>query len=148
MRAPVAVDAGFRQAQPFDWPPLEKMLLDNLLRITRMNLPVPHRIRVDDDNRAMLALIQTAGLVRPNLLFQARFLDGVLEGRFELLASLRQTAWPRSRAIPFVGTDKKMMFEKGHSLLDSFFWRRMHRHRSTNGVPASGFSETISLDAS
>ena len=59
---------------------MHDVLADNLRHIFRLHKSVPDPLWIDHNRRPMLALIQTAGLVSPNLLFQACFLDGVLEG--------------------------------------------------------------------
>jgi hypothetical protein len=56
----VAVDAGFSQAQPLHRTSSNKVLLDDLLNVAGMHIAVPDGLRINNDDRAMLALIQAA----------------------------------------------------------------------------------------
>jgi hypothetical protein len=91
------------------------MLLNDLLDVTGVYLAVPHRLRIDDDHWPMLALIQAAGLVGPDLVLETGSLDRVLESRFKFFASVRKAARPGRRLVALVGTEEEMMFKKGHS---------------------------------
>lgn len=100
--------------QPLDQPSVNQMLLNDLLDIARMNVAVPDCLRIDNHDRPVFTLIQTSGLVGADLVFEPGVLDGILEGGLELLASSGKTARTGRGAIPLVGADKKMVFEKRH----------------------------------
>jgi hypothetical protein len=63
MRAGFGVDAIVGQAQAFDWFATDKMLLYDFGGIAGLNVSVPDGFGIDDDNRAVLALIKAQRLV-------------------------------------------------------------------------------------
>jgi hypothetical protein len=67
MGAGFSVDAPVRQAQAFDGPAMNQVLLDDLGGIFRLHMAVPDRIRVDHNRGAVLALIKAAGFVDAHL---------------------------------------------------------------------------------
>jgi hypothetical protein len=139
----IAVDAGVGQTKALDRISLDEMLLNDLFRIAEMDAAVPDRVRIDDDNGTVFALVKTAGFVRAYLVLEACLLDGVLEGRLQFLAALRQAAGARGGGIALVGADKDVVFKQGHPVLDSVDRRRMHRPPHGNAVPAARLFETI-----
>jgi hypothetical protein len=66
VRALRSIDALLCQPQSLDGLSLDNVGLDDLLDILRPHAPVPNCFRVDDDRRAMLALVETPGFIRPN----------------------------------------------------------------------------------
>jgi hypothetical protein len=56
----VAVDAGFSQSQPFHWASPDQVLSNDLLNIAGVHVAVPDGLGINNDHRAMLALIQAA----------------------------------------------------------------------------------------
>ena len=74
------VDAGFSQTEALDWPALDQMLLDDLLDVTHVYVSIPDGLGVDDDDRAVFALIEAAGLVGPDFMLHAGIFDRIFEG--------------------------------------------------------------------
>jgi hypothetical protein len=66
MRTGFRIDALVREAKPFHWTPADQVLLHNFGRICRLHVPIPNRLRVNDDCGPMLALIEAARLVDPH----------------------------------------------------------------------------------
>jgi hypothetical protein len=59
----IGVKAGIGQDQSLHWLSTYDVGFDNLIHIGRRDSAIPDRVRVHDQIRTMLALIQTAGLV-------------------------------------------------------------------------------------
>jgi hypothetical protein len=70
VRALRSIDASFGQPQPLDGLSLENVGVDDLRDILRLYAAIPNRFRVDHDRRAMLALVETPGFIRPDSGFQ------------------------------------------------------------------------------
>ena len=111
MRATLCIQARIGQPQPLNRAPMHKMLVNDLFHISRMNKPIPNRIRIDHDNRPMFALVKTAQLVSAYLALQSGVLYRVLESRLQLPAMLPAAAWPRSTLVPLVSANKNVMPE-------------------------------------
>ncbi len=60
--------------------PSTRCSLDDLLDVTRVYVAIPDGLGVDDDDRAVLALIEAAGLVGPDFMLQAGIFDRIFEG--------------------------------------------------------------------
>jgi hypothetical protein len=88
MRAGLCVDALIGQTQPFDRPPGDQMLGDNLRRIFGLDVPIPDRLGVNDDRRAVFALIQAAGFVDAHFAGKPCGLGKLLQLRVQFAASV------------------------------------------------------------
>lgn len=66
MRALRSIDTFRCQPQSFDGLSLDQVGFDDFRNILRLYAAVPNRFRVDDDRRAMLALVETPGFIRPD----------------------------------------------------------------------------------
>ena len=111
MRAVLRVEAGVGKAQALDGTVVEEMFGDDLLDVTRVDVAVPDGLGIDHDDGAVLALIEAAGLVGADVVLEAGFLDGVLEGRFELLAAVRKATGTGGGFVALVGADEDVMVE-------------------------------------
>jgi len=60
MRAALRIQAFLGYAQPLNRPPSNQMLFDDLRRILRPHVAIPHGFRINHDGRPVLALIQAA----------------------------------------------------------------------------------------
>ena len=132
------VEAGSWKPKALDGTAVQQMFGDDLIDILELDKAVPDSLGIDDDHGAMLALVEAAGLVGPDHVLEAGTLDGVLEGRFELLAALRKAAWPGGVLVSLVGADEQMMLKFRHwrtSLLPAAF--------VTVDMRRTGLSETI-----
>jgi hypothetical protein len=59
----------------------------------------------------MLTLVEAAGLVGADDMFEACVFNGILECGFDLLAAFRKTAWPGRGLIAFVGANEDVMLK-------------------------------------
>jgi hypothetical protein len=116
VRAMFGVEAGIWQAQPFDGTAVEEMLGDDLLDVFDVDEAVPDGLGIDHDDGAMLALVEAAGFVGPDMVFEASVFDGVLEGGFELFASVGKATGAGGAFVALVGADKDVMIEFRHYL--------------------------------
>ena len=60
------VQAFISQPQSLHRPPAHNMRLDNLIHVGQRHAAIPHRFRIDNEVWAMLALVETAGVIRPH----------------------------------------------------------------------------------
>ena len=86
MRAVAGIDAGVRQPKALHRPAVDQVLLDDLLGVAGMGETVPDRLRINHQDRGMLALIKAPSLIDADPMLQARSFDGVLERAAQLLA--------------------------------------------------------------
>ena len=91
--------------------PCDQVLGDDFIHIFELHKAVPDRLGIDHDDRAMLALVEAAGLVGADQMLQTGIFDSVLEGRFQLFAALGKTAWAGRGLVALVGADKEVMLE-------------------------------------
>jgi hypothetical protein len=134
MGAALGVEAGVGEYQPLDGTAVEEMLVDDLLHVFDMDEAVPDGVGVDDDDGAVLALVETAKLIRADLSLEANAFDGVLERIFQLFAALVAAAWAASVFFPLVGAEEEMVLKLRHDDF-SFLYRVV--------VRCTGVSETI-----
>ena len=111
MGATLCVQAGIGQTKPCQRPPMEQVFADNLLNVLQLDEAVPDGLGVDHDDGTVLALIEAARLICPDREFQASFLQGVFERRFELFSALAAATRAGSALIPLVPTDKEVVLE-------------------------------------
>ena len=86
MRAVVGVDAGVGKAEALDGTAVEEVLLDDLFGVVGIGETVPDGFGIDDEDGAVLALIEATGFVDADTVLEARGFDGILEGAAEFLA--------------------------------------------------------------
>ena len=61
---------------------MNQVLGDDFVDVFQVNETIPDGLGIDHNDRAMLALVKTAGLIGADLVLEAGVLDRVLEGRF------------------------------------------------------------------
>ncbi len=74
------VETGVGEAQVLDGTVVEEVFGDDLRDVFDVDEAVPDGLGVDHDDGAVLALVETAGFVGPDVVLEAGFLDGVFEG--------------------------------------------------------------------
>ena len=111
VRASLCIQAGAGKSKALDWAAMDEVFCDDFIDIFEVDEAVPDGLGIDHHGRAVLALIEAAGLVGADEMLEASVFDGVLEGGFELLAALRETAWTRCGLVALVGADEEVMFE-------------------------------------
>ena len=117
MGASVCVQTGIGDAEALDGAVVEEVLGDDLVDVFEVDAAVPDGFGVDDDDGAVLALVEAGGLVGADGVFEAGFFDGVLEGGLELFAVLAAAAWAGGVFVAVVVADEEMMFELWHEAI-------------------------------
>jgi hypothetical protein len=115
MRATLGVQAGIGQPQALHRTAVQQMLLNDFSHVPGMHKAVPDGVGIDHHDRSVLALVETAQLIRPDLSLQPGVLDGVLERALQLSAALAGAAWTRCAFVAFVGADEDVMLELRHA---------------------------------
>jgi len=118
VRAVVGVDAGVGKAEAFHGAAVEEVLLDDLFGIAGASETVPDGFGVDDEDGAVLALVEAPGFVYANTMLEAGGFDGVLEGAAEFLAVFEGAAGAGG-FVALVEADEEVMFEDWHAGLDA-----------------------------
>jgi hypothetical protein len=113
--ASLCVQTGIGQAEALDGATVEEMFGDDLLDVFDVDEAVPDGFGIDDDYGAVLALVEAAGLVGADGVFEAGFFDGVLEGGLELFAMLGTAAGAGGVFVAVIVADEEVMFELGHA---------------------------------
>jgi hypothetical protein len=132
------IEAGSRKTEPLHRAAMQEVFVDDLIYIFELDEAVPDRLGIDDDNRAMLALVEAARLVGANKVLQSCVLNSVLERKFELFTSLGQAAWTGRVLVTLVGANEEMMLKFRHGR--PFF---LFAAFAAVNVRRRGLSETI-----
>ncbi len=114
MFAAFSIKAGVGQAQPLDWLPANDVRFDDLVYVGFGNVPVPDGFWIDNDCWTVLALIQTAGLIRPHFALQAALRELLLECLLQLGLGGWIAASPRIARRTLVPADEDMLLEFRH----------------------------------
>lgn len=118
VRAVIGVDAGVGKAEAFDGAAVEEVLLDDLFGVAGFGEAVPDGVGIDDEDGAVLALVETTGFIDADAVLEAGGFDGVLEGAAELLGVLVGAAGAGG-LVALVETDEEVVFKGWHSGLDA-----------------------------
>lgn len=78
--AVLGVETGVGEAQALNGTAVEEMFGDDFFDVFDVDEAVPDGLGIDHDDGAVFALVEAAGFVGPDVVFEASFLDGVLEG--------------------------------------------------------------------
>jgi hypothetical protein len=78
------IEAGFGELKPFQGFSPDDVRLDDFIHIGFGDVPIPDCVRIDHDVWSMLALIETARLIGPNLAFQAALRELLFEQLLQL----------------------------------------------------------------
>lgn len=114
MRAVLGIEAAFGQSQTFYGTAVDEVLGDDLVHVLELDKAIPDGLGIDHHHRAMFTLIKTSRLVGTDKMLQARVFDGIFEGGFDLLRSMRKAAGTGRGFIALVGANKEMVFEFRH----------------------------------
>lgn len=76
MGAVLGVEAGVGEAEALDGTVVEEVFGDDLFDIASVDVAVPNGFGIDDDDRAVLALVETAGFVGADMVFEASVFEG------------------------------------------------------------------------
>jgi hypothetical protein len=110
----IGVEAGVGEAEALDWAAMEDVFADNLVYVLEFDEAVPDGLGVNDDGGAVLALVEAAGLVGSDGVFETGGFEGVFEGVFEFLAAAGAATGARGGVVALVGADKDVVFELCH----------------------------------
>jgi hypothetical protein len=110
----LGIEAGAGKSKPLHGTAMDEVFIDDFIDIFEPDEAVPDCLGIDHNGWAVLALVEAAGLVGADEVLEASVLDCVLEGRFELLASLRETAGTGRGFVTLVGADEEMVLKFWH----------------------------------
>jgi hypothetical protein len=127
VRAVVGVDAAGGEAKALDGAAVDEVFFNYFVDILFIHEAVPDGFRVDDEDGPVFALVETAGFVDADAVFQAGMLGGVLEMATEFLAALEAATGAGGGFVALVCADKDVVFEAWHGGLDAGFQLAMHR---------------------
>jgi hypothetical protein len=115
MRAAGGVDAALGQPQPLDGTSAGQVLADDLLHIFRLNMAVPHGLRINDNGWPVLALVETAGFVSADAGAETGGANGILKQALQLSLAVGGAGWAGTPWFTGIGTDKDVMFKSGQT---------------------------------
>jgi hypothetical protein len=117
VRAVFGVEARVGEAEALDGTIVEEVFGDDLVDVAGMDVAVPDGFGIDDDDGAVLALVEAAGFVGADVVLESGFLDGVLERCFKLFAALGKAAGTCGGFVALVGADEDVVVEFWQSLI-------------------------------
>jgi hypothetical protein len=90
---------------------------DDLVDVSLGDVSIPHGLGIDDEVRAVLALIETAGLVGSYFAFESALCQFLLEEflQLRLAGGIAASPWISGRAL--VAAYEDVLFEFGHKVL-------------------------------
>jgi hypothetical protein len=112
-----AVEFVVGDEEVFEDAPVYDGFLDNAGNVGDLHAAVPDGLRIDDDRRAELALVEAAGGVGANLRLEIAALELLLEGAPQLLVAVRIATAPAAVFVALVDSDEDVVGEGGHALL-------------------------------
>ncbi len=115
----VGIDAGVGKAEALDGAAVEEVLLNDLFGVAGVGETVPDGFGVDDEDGAVLALVEATGFVDADAMLEAGGFDGILESATEFLAVLVAAAGAGGGIVALVETDEEVMFKDWHRELDA-----------------------------
>ena len=110
----VGIDAGVGEAEALDGAAVEEVLLNDLFGVAGLGETVPDGFGVDDEDGAVLALVEATGFIDADAVLEAGGLDGILEGAAEFLAVFVAAAGAGGGIVALVEANKEVMFKDWH----------------------------------
>ena len=107
----LGIEAGIGEAEALDGAVVEEVLGDDLVDVFEVDEAVPDGLGIDDDDGAVLALVEATGFVGADVVLEAGFFDSVLEGWLELLAAAGKATGTGGGFVTLVGTDEDVVVE-------------------------------------
>jgi len=117
----VGIDAGVGEEEPFDRTAVYQVFLNDFLNVTLVDKTIPNGFGVDDEDWAVLALVQAAGLVNADAVLEASGLYGVFQGSPELFRVFVAAAGASGGVVAFVDADEEVVFKIRHKTLGQEF---------------------------
>jgi hypothetical protein len=115
----VGIDAGVGKAEALDGAAVEEVLLNDLFGVAGVGETVPDCFGVDDEDGAVLALVEATGFVNADAVLEAGGLDGILESAAEFLAVFVAAAGAGGGIVALVEADEEVVFKDWHRELDA-----------------------------
>ena len=116
MLAGGGVQAFIGQSKALDWFASYDVGFDDLLNVSLGDESIPYGLGIDHEIRAVLALIETAGLVGSHFAFQAWFCQLLLEKFLQFRLAGWITASPGVSRRALVAAYEDVLFELGHKV--------------------------------
>lgn len=113
MRTALGIHASISQAQSFHRPPSDQVFCNNFFRIFRLNVAVPHSLRVNHNGGSVLTLIQASRLVDAHLSTKPSFSRKLLQPGVQATGSIGCARRPRRISGADVMADKDVTFKRG-----------------------------------
>src|SRR5688572_21701293 len=92
----------------------DDVFLDDFVDVGLGHAAVPDIFRIDNDGRALLALIETAGLIGANAAVDAALGEGLLERLLQRLGPGRIAGAAHVAGLAAVATNEQVLVERGH----------------------------------
>jgi hypothetical protein len=108
MRTPLRIQTRIGNNQSLHEPAADDVRVHNFIDIGCSDAAVPHRIRVDHDRRAVLALVQAPGFVGANRAFNAALRQFDFEGPLKFALTFGIATAARIACGPLVGANEDM----------------------------------------
>jgi hypothetical protein len=114
--AALGVNATLCQAQALDGPVAHQVLPHNFRGVRRLDVSVPHGLRVNHDGGAVLTLVQAEGFVDAHRGAKSSGLRELLQLRVEFAFAIRGAGWAGRIGGAGVVADKDMTFKRGQAV--------------------------------
>lgn len=115
MSAGWCIDTGIGKNQSFNRFTAEDMAIDDFLNIGSCHASIPHSVRIDHHIGAVLALVETSGLIGTNSMLQSAFCQLLFEDPLQLALAGGITAAARMSLRALINADKNMFVEFRHA---------------------------------
>ena len=116
-----SVQQRVRNDQPLDGTAADNVRFDDLVDIGRRDVAIPHRLRIDYDCGAKLALIEASGFVGSDRGLDPALGELYFEQAMKLAGAGRITAPARVPLGPLVYTYENVSLESWHELFSDVF---------------------------
>jgi hypothetical protein len=119
--------------ETLDHSAFEKVALENLFDILRLDVDVPDTLGIHDHDRPLGALIQASGLVDPDFGLKSGLDHQVFQGAVDLFSSNAGTIAPPVPGRAMVDADKHMFAKNRHGVIIRVFPGRCARIPGLSG---------------
>jgi hypothetical protein len=112
VRAGLGVDAFLGETKALDRATTDQVLFNDRGGVFGLDMPVPDGVRVDDDCRAVLALVKASGLVNAHPAAKPGSFSQLLQLRVEFALAIGGTRRTRRIGGALIQTDEDVMFKQ------------------------------------
>lgn len=103
------------QPQPRDGNPVDDVRFDDFLHVRGGHAAIPNRFRINDNRRAVLALVQTSGFIGSDRSLQTSRGQFLFEVQLQASESVRIATSARIFRRSQIGADKNMLLKLRHN---------------------------------